>query len=100
MNKCEVCNKESEKLFCIYNQFCPELSYKVCRDCFDNERIPYYGVIGLLALPEDWGIILDEEYKKSLFDQAEKYYHKTHSEVVSDLSKANKVIKEINGEEK
>ena len=100
MNKCEICTKESTDLFYVYNHICPELSYKTCRTCYNEERLPYYGIVGLLALPKEWEITIEEQTKKSLFKQAEKYYHKTHSEVDNDIKKAIEIIKEINGEKK
>lgn len=100
MSKCEICNKENKELICVYNPICSELSYKICRNCYKEERLPYYGIVGLFALPKEWEIIIGEQTKNSLFTQAERYYHKTHSEVESDIKKAIEIIKEINGEKK
>ena len=54
----------------------------------------------LLSAQLDGAITIEEQTKKSLFKQAEKYYHKTHSEVDNDIKKAIEIIKEINGEKK
>lgn len=56
MKTCEVCQKECEVVFQIYSRFCPQIEYKVCRECMEQEKLPYWGLIGLL-IGEEIGLI-------------------------------------------
>ena len=61
----------------------------------ENERLPYWGIVGLLALPSDWDVILSEEDKTKLWDITKNYFHKTHSDVEADINKAKNIVIEI-----
>ena len=56
MKTCEICQKECETVFQIYSNICPQIEYKTCRKCMEQEKIPYWGLIGLL-IGEEIGLI-------------------------------------------
>ena len=56
MKKCEVCQKECENVFQIYSNICPQIEYKACRECMEQEKIPCWGLIGLL-IGEEIGLL-------------------------------------------
>ena len=56
MKICETCQKECETVFQIYSNICPQIEYHVCRECMEQEKMPYWGLIGLL-IGEEIGII-------------------------------------------
>ena len=95
IQKCTICGQSTQELFYVYNSYCPDISYKCCRDCMENERLPYWGIVGLLALPSDWDVILSEEDKTKLWDITKNYFHKTHSDVEADINKAKNIVIEI-----
>ena len=64
MKKCEVCQKECETVFQIYSIICPQIEYKACRECMEQEKMPYWGLIGLL-IGEEIGLL-------TLLNQQEK----------------------------
>ena len=70
MRKCEVCQKEYETVFQIYSNICPQIEYKACRECMEQERMPYWGLIGLLV-GEEIGLIsvLTQEEKTKIQTQ-------------------------------
>lgn len=93
--KCEICEKDTNELFYIYNSYCPHLSYKCCRECMEKQRIPYWGIVGLLAMPEQWGYTLTSEQRNEINENAQKEFHKTHSQIEEDISKAKKIALDI-----
>ena len=70
MKICENCQKECETVFQIYSNICPQIEYKVCRECMEQEKLPYWGLIGLL-IGEEIGLIpvLTQEEKTIIQNQ-------------------------------